>query len=95
MTPTLREILASRDKPESEDDEEIEIKTLWTPNAPWGNDTFLISGKLYRRATKREDPDFSIETDFGDVPLRRLKRGELLEARMDNKGERFPAKEDT
>ncbi len=90
--PTLRETLAARNKPEPET--EVEIETLWTPGAPWGDDTFLIGGKLYRRATKREEPDFVIETDYGDVPLRRLKRRELREARMDNEGQRAPIKED-
>ena len=74
MAPTLREILAARNTPEPEADEaeDVEVETLWTPNTPWGNDTFLIEGKLYRRATNREHSDFGIETDYGDVSLRRL-----------------------
>ncbi len=90
---TLREILAARAK-EAEEDVEVEIQTLWTPNAPWGGDTFRIDGKLYRRATKRESPDFTIETDYGDVPLRQLTRRELREARMSSEGERVPQKEE-
>ena len=74
--------------------DEVDIETLWTPDAPWGGDTFRMNGKLYRRATKRETPDFEIETDYGDVPLRRLTRGELRKARMNGKGEMIPVKED-
>ncbi len=85
---TLREILAARAK-EAEEEVEVEIETLWTPNSPWQGDTFLIDGKLYRRATKRESPDFTIGTDYGDVPLRRLTRKELTEAHMNSKGERI------
>ncbi len=68
--------------------DEIEVETLWTPNTSWGGDTFRIDGKLYRRATKRETPDFTIESDYGDVGLRRLTRAELQKARMNSKGER-------
>ena len=72
--------------PEEVEDEE-EIETLWTPNAPWGGDTFRIGDKLYRRATKREEPDFAIESEYGDVQLRRLTQKELRKARMNSKGE--------
>ena len=57
-------------------DDQVEIETLYTPNRPWGDDTFVVDGKHYRRATKREEPDFIIETEFGDVELRRLTRNE-------------------
>lgn len=88
---TLREILAAK---KAEGEAEVEVETLWTPNTPWGNDTFLMDGKLYRRATKRETADFEIETDYGDVPLRQLTRRELREARMNSKGEIVPPKEE-
>ena len=68
--------------------DEVEVETLWTPNTPWGDDTFRVDGKLYRRATKREGPDFTIESEYGDVPLRQLTRKELRGARMNSKGER-------
>ena len=74
---------------ECECPEEVEVETLWTPNAPWGSDTFRVDGKLYRRATKRETEDFVIETDYGDVPLRQLTRKELRGAQMNSEGERI------
>ncbi len=56
--------------------DEVEIDTFWTPQQPWGDDTFRIDGDLYRRCNKREKPDFTIESENGDVKLRRLTRGE-------------------
>ncbi len=82
---TLREILAARE----EGEEEVEVEVLWTPRAPWGGDTFRVGGKLYRRVTKRETADFVVESDYGDVALRRLTCKELREARVNSKGERM------
>ena len=58
-------------------DDLVEVETLYTPNQPWGSDTFKIEGVLYRRKRKKEKPDTVIESDFGDVELRKLTRKEI------------------
>ena len=56
------------------------MRILWTPNMPWGNETFEDEdGKRYRRTRPREDAHTQVATDFGPIELRKLSRHELYD----------------
>ena len=57
------------------------MDVIWTGDRPWGDEHFRdpSTGHLYRKATKREEPDLLEPTPNGEVRLRRMSRKEIRE----------------
>ncbi len=55
------------------------MDVIWTGDRPWGDEHFRdpSTGHLYRKATKREEPDLLVPTPNGEVRLRRMSRKEI------------------
>ena len=65
------------------------MQVIWHGDRDWGDECFRDpnTGRLYRRATLREEPDALVSTPYGDARLRRMSRIEVSEIRPDQPGE--------